>query len=769
MDFTDVALTYVHAGLCTLPAILPQKQPVVSWKVYQERLPCDAEVAGWFGNAQAVCLVTGQVSGNLELLDFDVGGELYPAWRERVIAADPDLLDRLVVEQSFSQGRHVVYRCESPICGNLKLARRRQPVSGPELVTICGKRYVPYRDADGQWYVLLTLIETRGEGGIFLCAPSPGYTLQQGQFTDLPVLTEAQRELLLETAWSLNELPPEPETLPVSVSAGVDGRPGDDFNQRGDVRAVLRRHGWSLAKSGDNEYWRRPGKSSGNSATLKDGVFYVFSSNAPPFESEKAYAPFAVYALLEHSGDYAAAASTLRMLGFGGDPTIPTDVNISHLIPAADDKPKSTSPRLADPGPIPEELFNVPGYVRDVMDFSLFGARYPSVPLAFCGAMALQSFLCSRKVRDRGGLRPNVYMLALAGSGTGKAYPRTVNAYILGKIGMGRAVGNQIASGQGLEGEMLLHRKMLYQTDEVDHLLRSLASSKESYHSALLAMLLQLYSEADQVHAVRSKAKSKGHVREFQGEIDQPGLVVFGTATPECFYEALSPRLLTNGLFSRSIVVDVGERGHRQPSHDVSEMPRSLLEVAKWWKEYNPAPVHPTTGEKPNLNDEHPMPAIVPYTDDGYAVLDAFSSQADEDYDAAIAGGDRVRAILATRASENATRLALVYACSRDRQAPCIDAEVAEWATRFTGHMLRRMLFMARQHVAENPFHAECLKVLRLLREAGGQMPRRELMRLMHCKAADFDQIVGTLVQQEDVVAVNIITRTKPVQEYRLA
>jgi len=163
------------------------------------------------------------------------------------------------------------------------------------------------------------------------------------------------------------------------------------------------------------------------------------------------------------------------------------------------------------------------------------------------------------------------------------------------------------------------------------------------------------------------------------------------------------------------------------------------------------------------------MPAVVPYTDDGYAALDAFSSQADEDYDAAIAGGDRVRAILATRASENATRLALVYACSRDRQAPCIDAEVAEWATRFTGHMLRRMLFMARQHVAENPFHAECLKVLRLLREAGGQMPRRELMRLMHCKAADFDQIVGTLVQQEDVVAVNIITRTKPVQEYRLA
>ena len=31
---------------------------------------------------------------------------------------------------------------------------------------------------------------------------------------------------------------------------------------------------------GENEYWRRPGKDKGWSATLKDRVFYVFSSSA---------------------------------------------------------------------------------------------------------------------------------------------------------------------------------------------------------------------------------------------------------------------------------------------------------------------------------------------------------------------------------------------------------------------------------------------------------------------------------------------------------
>ena len=88
-------------------------------------------------------------------------------------------------------------------------------------------------------------------------------------------------------------------------------RPGDDFNNRGDVRSVLTQFGWVRARDGENEYWRRPGKTSGTSATLKDRVFYVFSSNAAPFEPNQAYSPFAVYTLLHHGGDYEQAARSL--------------------------------------------------------------------------------------------------------------------------------------------------------------------------------------------------------------------------------------------------------------------------------------------------------------------------------------------------------------------------------------------------------------------------------------------------------------------------
>ena len=112
--------------------------------------------------------------------------------------------------------------------------------------------------------------------------------------------------------------------------------------------------------------------------------------------------------------------------------------------------------------------------------------------------------------------------------------------------------------------------------------------------------------------------------------------------------------------------------------------------------------------------------------------------------------------------------MALVYACSENHEELIIGLPAVEWATAFAMHQTRRQLYLASTYVAENPFHAECLKLLRKLREAGGKMARRQLMRAMRCKAADFDQIVSTLVQQGDIVPGEIPTKTKPAQGYFL-
>ncbi len=332
----------VAAGLCALPAVRrgEHKRPALaSWKLYQNRLPSGDEISGWFAepagldhghdDGRSMCLVCGSISGNLEMIDFDNwdggGGEAFDAWRESVEAQKPGLLTRLVVETTPSGGRHVVYRCESSVSGNTKLAQRWIESGGPDPVVVGAKEYVPRRDAaSGVWHAAVTMIETRGEGGLFLCAPSDGYELVQGDLAEPPEITAEERDVLLGAAWALDETPrrivdapPRPAEVHGYAPQDAVVRPGDEFNERGDVRELLTRHGWRLVKHGENEHWCRPGKSAGTSATLKDRVFYVFSSNAPPFEPQKAYAPFAVYAMLEHGGDFTKAAAALATDGFG--------------------------------------------------------------------------------------------------------------------------------------------------------------------------------------------------------------------------------------------------------------------------------------------------------------------------------------------------------------------------------------------------------------------------------------------------------------------
>lgn len=300
IEIRDAAHAYLASGLCPLPAVRngSSKRPAVDWKRYRSQRPTFIELEDLFHErGNAICLVCGAASHHLEVIDFDLGSAAFDAWQEAVDAEAGSLLDRVVVETTPSGGRHVIYRCMAPVAGNLKLAQRRLK--------------------DGS---IATLIETRGEGGVCLVDPSPGYRIVQGDLTDVTILTPRERDVLLRCAAELNEVEAQPTAPPFTHDPTTADRPGDNFNREGDVRDVLHRHGWRLDQGGENEHWTRPGKGGGTSATLKDRVFYVFSSNAAPFEPGTPYSPFAVLTLLEHGGDFAAAA---RALGGKRSPATP--------------------------------------------------------------------------------------------------------------------------------------------------------------------------------------------------------------------------------------------------------------------------------------------------------------------------------------------------------------------------------------------------------------------------------------------------------------
>jgi len=390
------------------------------------------------------------------------------------------------------------------------------------------------------------------------------------------------------------------------------------------------------------------------------------------------------------------------------------------------------------------------------MDLCLETAPYPNQAMTFCGALALQAFLAGRKVRDPGDNRTNIYLLGLAHSSVGKDWIRKLNAKIVHEMGMSACLGDRLASGEGIQDVLFVHPSMLFQTDEIDGLLLSINRAKDARHEGIMNTLLSLYSCSNSIFAMRPKAGKPN-----PGVIDQPNLVLFGTAIPNHYYEALSERMLTNGFFARMIIVEAGKRSQGQEP-GVLRVSECVLETAKWWADFGPG-----TG---NLDNWHPVPAVVEHTDEARRLLVENRRQAEAEYAKAEEQSDPVGTTVWGRVSEQTRKLALIYAVSENHRSPQIGKAAVEWASRFVMHQTKRMLFMAAMHVAENPFHAECLKLIKKLREAPDQqLPHSVLLKRMKIGAKAFHDLIETLIQRGDIVPDQVATSGRTGLVYRLA
>ena len=308
------ALRLWKAGLNVLPITLDgRKRPDLrEWKLFQKtRLPLH-RVRGAFANEDAgLCIIGGSTSGNAEGLDFDNHdgrlGDTFDRWKALV---PPALYARLAVYTSPAGGYRVMYR---RMAGTGSYVERLARIDARE-----------------------TLIELLGEGHIILVpgghadAHQTGlpYTMIQGDLAELVELTPAERDTLIEAAKAFNRYTPPPKPPRTALDdeddeerKPVGDRPGDDFNTRAKWSDILEPHGWSLEYSGgDQQYWCRPGKDRGISAStnhMGSDLLHVWSTNADPFEPDTSYSKFAAYGLLVHGGDFVAAARSLAGQGYG--------------------------------------------------------------------------------------------------------------------------------------------------------------------------------------------------------------------------------------------------------------------------------------------------------------------------------------------------------------------------------------------------------------------------------------------------------------------
>lgn len=365
MNLIPEALAFLQSGLTVIPIKLDgSKAPATKqWREFHQRPPTEDEVRKMFARPSGLAILGGKTSGNLTIIDFDKPG-IFDEWKELLSSMAPGLLERLPVVATA--GGHHVYLRAAICAGNTKLAKPAE------------KFVVHGVEKD-------TLIETRGQGGYVIAPPSPAevhpskirYRFLQGPpLTQIPTITDDEYNTLMNAARAFNQqaktAKEERHNTPRPSKPGEGATPGDDFDARGTWREVLEPHGWEEIRTiGDKTYWRRPGKKDGgiSATTGHCGTkLYVFSSNAAPFEAERAYNKFSAYGLLNCNSDYSQASRELRAKGYGGERpkrgkpqpvNRPSDSKWDELSAGLDRIASGPAPTLPDedPPPLPDAPF----------------------------------------------------------------------------------------------------------------------------------------------------------------------------------------------------------------------------------------------------------------------------------------------------------------------------------------------------------------------------------------------------------------------------
>lgn len=488
------ARVWYDAKCCVVPAAADgSKKPAGFWKNYQTQRPAWPVLQSWLksGDYDGFGIICGDVSGNLEMFEIEGrAADLYDKLGFRMMELGyAELWFRVAtgyLERTPSGGFHFLLRVSGTPKPNLKLARR--PATPEELAV----------NPDDKVKVLL---ETRGEGGFTVVAPSGGRTHPSGQEweridgtpANIPVLTEDERDIFYEVARSFDQMPvaePREQREYKERSPGDPLRPGDDFNLRATWDDILTPQGWTYCYDiGGARAWRRPGKDVGISATTgrNDGDnLYVFSSSTP-FETETAISKFHAYAVLHHGGDFSAAARDLGRQGYGEQRSRrEPEPDVLPPAPAVEDA-ATPSPVAPVPAAMPpvgvteaeeEAFWSARPVLQHIRTFARARRTAPWATLGICLARVITAvppgFVLPPLVGNYASLNLFVALVGPSGAGKGAAEGAASGALDVGEVHVAH-----VGSGEGI-AHLFAHREkdqvvrdrdaVLFKVPEVDNL-----------------------------------------------------------------------------------------------------------------------------------------------------------------------------------------------------------------------------------------------------------------------------------------------------------
>ena len=750
----QLGATLVDRGFPILPIQPNTKKPGLyklgawheypKWSRHCERDTTDNEVDVWGNWPEAgIGIAAGRVIGiDIDILDSPTIALEMEALAKRMLGDTP------AVRIGHAPKRLLVYRAVQPFSGF-----KYPPIE----VLGVGQQFIAYgiHPDTGKPY------------------DWPVSTLADLSPDDLPGITEAQAREFAKEAYRLIPAELRPKTLGVGLRTPMEF--ANLPEQRGTYEAVEDALRHIVNADLDYDSWVRIGMAI-KGALGDDGwpLFEVWSEASQkndPKTTARSWRSFApqrigagtIYKLALDNGWQPESGMQLNgeIVMNGHHPAR----EFLQALQAAD--PISIEPQeisLPPPKPMPVGWEKVGGVIADMMALMAATAKRPQPVLALGASLCAIGALMGRKYRTESNIRSNLYVVGIAESGAGKNHSRVVINELFRKANLLQYLGgNKIASGSGLLTAIQRQPAILFQLDEFGMFLSAAADRKRSprYVCEILDLMTELYTTSGTTYFGVEYASTQHN--NAHRAIHQPCACIYGTTTPLHFWQALQASNVADGSLARFLIMESEDDfPDSNEAFGVIDPPQDLIDRLIL--------IHQGGGKlNGNLTDAGAIdevlvdPRVVPMTPQARATFRQLDQELVERL--RTSRGTGYSSILA-RIEENATKLALIRAVSRDPVDPQIEDHDAEWGIMLSRHCAELTIREASARVSENQVESHHKRAMQILRDAGmaGMSKSDFTRRTQFMDHRQRDGVLRTLAEAGLIEMMALQSKGRPAQ-----
>lgn len=239
------------------------------------------------------------------------------------------------------------------------------------------------------------------------------------------------------------------------------------------------------------------------------------------------------------------------------------------------------------------DLLRPPGFVGELTEWINSQCHFPRERLAVGAALSAISSIAGMRYVDQTNQTANLFILCVAGSGTGKEAIQQSYAECIRAADIGAALHGSIKSEQEIMRNMIANQASFYCLDEFGYLLKKLTNASRSgasYLEGVISLLMSAYTKADSYlpmggdlkrdmkellkreiaecqkavdnnedkfgEAQRRLTASLEMLKEIDKGIRHPFINLIGFSTPSTFNSSVDFEMATNGFIARSMLIN---------------------------------------------------------------------------------------------------------------------------------------------------------------------------------------------------------------------